>query len=115
MKLENPKLEIAKIIKSVEIDGLTISKYHIKPQVFTTLPAITYKVVGEDSTRYFNKMINDRFSFGIDVWADKVSDLSKIVLKVKEAMLEAGYYQEDGRDLDDPSKIKRYTMIFERR
>lgn len=111
-----PKLEIANILRNVEVDGLTIEKYQKKPETFTKLPAITYRQIGDNIKRQFGDMIilKETYGFEISVYGEKSSDVSKIVQEVKKQMLLAGYrYLSGGDDNDEKVKFK-FIMVFER-
>lgn len=112
-----PKQEIANILKNVKVTGLNIEKYQRKPEKFTKLPAITFFQNGDSVRRQFGKMVvlKETYSFQIDVWGEKSSDVSKIVKEVKKEMLMAGYSYISGNDFDDPSGLFRFIMIFERK
>ena len=52
-----PKQEIAKILKNVNVSGMSIEKYQKKPEKFTKFPAITYRQIGDNIKRQFGEMI----------------------------------------------------------
>lgn len=111
-----PKQEIAKIIKNVNVSGMSIEKYQKKPEKFTKFPAITYRQIGDNIKRQFGEMIilKETYGFEISVFGDKSTDVSKVVQEVKRQMLLAGYrYLSGGDDEDEKAKFK-FIMIFER-
>lgn len=111
-----PKLEIAKILKNVKVDGLEVEKYQKKPETFAKFPAITYRQIGDSIKRQFGKMIilKETFGFEISVFGNTSSDVSKIVREVKKQMLLSGYrYLSGGDDEDTKAKFK-FIMVFER-
>ena len=111
-----PKLEIAKILKNINVSGMSIEKYQKKPEKFTKLPAITYRQIGDNIKRQFGEMIilKETFGFEISVYGDKSSDVSLIVQETKKQMLLAGYrYLSGGDDEEDKAKFK-FVMVFER-
>lgn len=112
-----PKQEIANILNKVKVVGLDIKKYQKKPATFSILPAITFFQNGDSIKRQFGEMVilKETYSFQIDVWANTSSEVSKIVQAVKKQVLLAGYSYIIGNDLDDPSGIFRFVMIFERK
>lgn len=111
-----PKKEIANILQKVKVTGLNIEKYQKKPEKFTKLPAITFFQNRDSIKRQFGEMVilKETYGFQIDVWGEKSDEVSKIVKEVKKQMLLAGYSYVTGNDLDDPSGLFRFTMIFER-
>lgn len=116
-EISMPKTEIADILKKVKVTGLTIEKYQKKPKTFTRLPAITFFQNGDKVKRQFGNLVilKEIYSFQIDIWGEKSSDVSKITQEVKKQMLLAGYSYVDGHDFDDPSGLFRFITIFERR
>ena len=111
-----PKLEIAKILQKVKVDGLEIEKHQKKPEKFTKFPAITYRQIGDNIKRQFGEMVilKETYGFQISVFGDKSTDVSKVVQEVKKQMLLAGYrYLSGGDDEDEKAKFK-FIMVFER-
>lgn len=112
-----PKSEIANILSKVKVSGLTIQKYQKKPETFTKLPAITFFQKGDSIKRQFGEIVilKETYSFQIDIWGEKSSDVSQITKELKKQMLLEGYIYVDGHDMDDPSGLFRFVTIFERR
>ena len=115
MKITNQKIEISKIIKNINVEGLEISKYHRKPKTFAKLPAITYFQTKDSVKSFFNKENEEKVSFQVDIWANNGSELSKVVKATKEIFLLNNYYIINGYDFDDPSGIDRYILEIDRR
>lgn len=115
MIITNQKILIAKILKDIKVDDLEIEKYHKKPKTFTKFPAITYHLAADRIKPFLKNEFDEKGSFQIDIWSDKVSDISKIVIEVKKAFLSKGFFYVSGNDFDDPSGLARFLMIFERR
>lgn len=111
-----PKQEIVNILNKLKVEGINIKKYQKKPETFTSLPAVTYRQIGDNIKRQFGKMIilKETFGFEISVFADDSSEVSKIVQEVKKQMLLSGYRYLSGGD-DEDSKVKfKFVMVFER-
>lgn len=113
MEIENHKLKIAKVIKEVKVEGLDIQKYQYKPKTFTKLPAITYSLTTESIAMQFRGIGRQRATFQINIWGEKSTDISKILIELKKEMIQNGIFFVNGGDFEDPSGIKRYICSFE--
>lgn len=111
--ISNLKLDIVKAIKDVTVDGLEIQKYASKPETFTKLPAITYSSIYDSLDYSFKGIKREKGIFQVDIWAEKNSDISKILIELKKKMFEFGYFYRFGSELNEPSGIKRYVTNFE--
>ena len=111
-----PKLEIAKILKGVNVEGLKIEKYQKKPETFAKLPAITYRQIGDSVKRQFGDMIilKETFGFEISVFGNTSNEVSRIVREVKKQMLLSGYRYLSGGDDEDEKVNYKFVMVFER-
>lgn len=112
MEISNLKLDIANILKNINVEGLEIAKYATRPDTFKNLPSITYSIVNESIDMQFRGVQRQTAIFQVDIWAKKGSEVSKILKSTKEEFLKNGIFFDSGNDVDDPSGLKRYVARF---
>lgn len=118
-KIKNLKIDIVKALKEVNVEGLEIFKTSENPKVLIETnkfkpPIITYKVVSDIVDYAFNNSImKQKAIFEINIWSREKSEISKILIKLKETMLKHGIYCRGGNEIEDTENLYRYILHVE--
>ena len=98
MTLTNPKPEIYTALASL---GYVASQS--SQNVFNSLPAITYKIIGNE-TRYTldNQIMIQEISVGIDIWTEDSVTASRILGEVESEMRSINYRLQTSLDVPSP-------------
>ena len=118
-KIINLKLDMVKALKEVNVEGLEIFKTSESPKVLIETntfkpPIITYKVISDVVDYAFNKTImKQKAIFEINIWSRNKSDISKILIKLKEVMLKHCIYCRGGNEIEDTESLYRYILHVE--
>ena len=118
-KIKNLKIDMVKALKEVNVEGLEIFKTSESPKVLIEAntfkpPIITYKVISDNADYAFNKTImKQKAIFEINIWSREKSEISKILIKLKETMLKHGIYCRGGNEIEDTENLYRYILHVE--
>jgi len=118
-KIKNLKIDMVKALKEVNVEGLEIFKTSENPKVLIETkkfkpPIITYKVVSDIVDYAFNNSImKQKAIFEINIWSREKSEISKILIKLKETMLKHGIYCRGGNEIEDTENLYRYILHVE--
>lgn len=118
-KIKNLKIDMVKALKEVNVEGLEIFKTSESPKVLIETkkfkpPIITYKIVSDIVEYAFNTSImKQKAIFEINIWSREKSEISKILIKLKEIMLKHGIYCRGGNEVEDTENLYRYILHVE--
>lgn len=118
-KIKNLKIDMVKALKEVNVEGIEIFKTSENPKVLIETkkfkpPIITYKVVSDIVDYAFNNSImKQKAIFEINIWSREKSEISKILIKLKETMLKHGIYCRGGNEIEDTENLYRYILHVE--
>lgn len=118
-KIKNLKIDMVKALKEVNVEGLEIFKISESPKVLIETkkfkpPIITYKIVSDIVEYAFNTSImKQKAIFEINIWSREKSEISKILIKLKEIMLKHGIYCRGGNEVEDTENLYRYILHVE--
>lgn len=106
-----PKVDIYTLLK--DITG--VETLQRKPKAFTTLPAITFFVLNNNTNKLLdNTIVTQNVVVQIDIWADKSTECVT-TLKTVEGLMRNNYFTlRFSQDFDDPSGLYRITTRFEK-